>query len=551
MHWRGLENRRRLLAIAALGLVFHLLGIARTILPAQDGLKFIRMAQRFQHQDTLEVIRGSDQHPLYPALIALVEPLVAAFLGHGPDTWRITAQGIASMASIASIIPLHGLARSLFGDRIAILAALVYVLLPLPLEIGHDTLGDSLGLLAALSVLSLGARGLRTGSLVAFFGSGTAAGVGFLARPEVALAAVSVALVGLVQVVRRNATDAARTRTWLSTATMGMTFLVLVGVYALAKGEVSEKLALRYGAGLSSANRASVVRKTPQWLPPGLDDPRWDFSPKEEGGRTSSSRPLVALGRLVRRWAGGVEGFVALLAIFGALRGCSIRDRMERERQHEQVQESQRRTDPGVERLLLSVYLILFALALVRHVGALGYLSDRHLLPLIVVALPWGAAGLTELKRVLTDRLGWSVARSRKAGTIMAAVAVLATIVLPEVRPEHRSRWGHRAAGRWINENARAGDAVLDTRGWASFIADRPSYDYWHVRQALTDAHLAYIVVGADELSAPSRRGTTLRAMLAYAAEPAVAFPEEQGGNGREVQVFCYHRPESWRELKP
>jgi hypothetical protein len=92
---------------------------------------------------------------------------------------------------------------------------------------------------------------------------------------------------------------------------------------------------------------------------------------------------------------------------------------------------------------------------------------------------------------------------------------------------------------------------VLDTRGWAAFVSERPSYDYWHVRQAFTDAHLAYIVVGTDELNAPSRRAATLRAVLAYAARPVAEFPERRDGHIAGVRVYRYERPESWEGLRP
>ena len=47
---------------------------------------------------------------------------------------------------------------------------------------------------------------------------------------------------------------------------------------------------------------------------------------------------------------------------------------------------------------------------------------------------------------------------------------------------------------------------MLDTRGWARFVSGHPGYDYWHVRQALTDSHLSYIVVGLDELASQQHR---------------------------------------------
>ena len=58
-------------------------------------------------------------------------------------------------------------------------------------------------------------------------------------------------------------------------------------------------------------------------------------------------------------------------------------------------------------------------------------------------------------------------------------------------------------------------------------------------------------VVGEDELSAPSRRGATLRAVLAYSAIPVAAFPDDNEGNHVGVRVYRYHRPDSWEGLRP
>ena len=147
-------------------------------------------------------------------------------------------------------------------------------------------------------------------------------------------------------------------------------------------------------------------------------------------------------------------------------------------------------------------------------------------------------------------RLAGAAARGG-LGALLVVLAAVAAIVLPQWKPGHRSRWGHWAAGRWLRAHARTADAVLDTRGWASFASNRPSYDYWHVRQALTDPYLAYIVVGADELSAASRRAATLRAVLAYAATPVAAFPDDQDGASIGVLVYRYQRPGSWEGLRP
>ena len=72
-----MAGRRILLAIVVLAAVLHGISISRSLLPAQDGLKFIRIARQFQNDPWPDVVRDTDQHPLYPALIAAVEPFFA------------------------------------------------------------------------------------------------------------------------------------------------------------------------------------------------------------------------------------------------------------------------------------------------------------------------------------------------------------------------------------------------------------------------------------------------------------------------------------------
>ena len=88
-----MASRRWLYAVAALSAALHLVGMARTPLPAQDGLKFLRVARQFQSRPWEDVVRGSDQHPLYPAFVAMCEPVVSTVIGPGPDAWRVAAQG--------------------------------------------------------------------------------------------------------------------------------------------------------------------------------------------------------------------------------------------------------------------------------------------------------------------------------------------------------------------------------------------------------------------------------------------------------------------------
>ena len=109
---------------------------------------------------------------------------------------------------------------------------------------------------------------------------------------------------------------------------------------------------------------------------------------------------------------------------------------------------------------------------------------------------------------------------------------IVAASIVVQMQPSHLnhlSRSGHWAAGRWLADNAGPSELVLDTRGWAKFVSGHAGYDYWHVRQALTDSHLTYIVVGVDELQARSTRARTLEELALVFGDPPAGFPDLSG----------------------
>ena len=538
--------RRPLVAIAALMVGLQALGIGRTLVPAQDGLKFIRVARDFHRRSWGDVVRGSDQHPLYAACIALAEPPVAWALGESPTAWRIAAQLVSAVAAVATIVPLFGFARALFGERPALLATLIYALLPLPAAVGRDTLGDSLALLVFATSLRLGEIALRTGRRSAWIGTGLVSGVGYLVRPEllvvplaVCVAAIPVgsAMRTVFGRVRRDGMVriADPTRRLADFAGLGISALVIVGCYAMVKGEVSEKLALRLGAAMGSSSKA--VRTTPVVWPKGLDDPRWDFSAKEETGKVDAD--LVRLRgsagkttlRLAQQWAEGFAWVGLPFFVWSVLKARSL--------------EGSR-----VGRRLVAVYALLFSVLAIRHATNLGYLSGRHALTLVLATVPWVGAGIWAWVRGFAERWRLSDGWARRFA-VAGLAGLIALGVTVQVKAMHTSRWGHWAAGQWLKEHAKPEQAVLDTRGWAMFVRGGRGYDYWHVRQALADENLAFVVVGEDELTAHSKRAATLRALLAYAAEPAAEFPDRAGKPGVAVRVYLFRRPDSWEEMLP
>ncbi len=529
---------RSLLAIAVLAASLHAWAVSRTLLPAQDGLKFIRVARQFQLDPWDVVIRGADVHPLYPALIAAAEPIVARIAGEGPDAWRIAAQLIAAIASVGLLFPVYFLTRSLFDRRIAFIAAGLLALLPRAAEIGHDTLADSLGLFTTFLALWLGARALRSSDWRLGFGSGLVAGAGYLARPEVMLVPVAVGLTWVLTFRRSTGQRRIRRLGTISMLLLGAGLAVIW--YAAFKGEISEKLAVRYGAWLGP--QSITKRSVPQRVPRGLDDPRWDFSPKEEADQIPIRGWRSSVGRIVGKWWEHLCWGFAVMTVWGLVRRRYIRGILTDDRASEPI---------GIEGRLLLIFAGVYGLALLKHSTTLGYLSGRHVMALVVASIPWAAAGTYVCCRGIALNLRWDGRWARPARLATMAIAVAGSVAT-QMQPNHLnhlSRWGHWSAGRWLATHARPDEEILDTRGWAKFISGQPGYDYWHVRQALTDSRLSYIIVGLDELDADSARASTLKALLAYAATPLANFPASPGDASPAVRLYRFQRPASWEGL--
>lgn len=533
-----MDPRRWLIAIALFAAALNVVGISRTLVPALDGLKFLSVARQFQNQPLADVVRGSDQHPLYPALVAVVEPAFASIMGPGPETWRVAAQGVSAVASLLLLVPLYCFARALFDERVALIAAFIYILLPVPAEVGRDVLANAVGLCATFFSLWLGARAIRTGRWPSAMAAGLAGGLGFLARPEAILAPLAIGLAwGARAVWAREFRALFRSFAPLALA---VGTLICVGSYATVKGQVSEKLAFRRAATLGAP--AIVQRSVPQPLPPGLDGAKLDLSPKEESSHEALGGPARVFVWVFRQWWDELCWGFAIMAIWGLSRQRFILGLCGRPDQDD---------EGAAARLALGAFVVVHLAALIRHGSTLGYLSGRHVIPLVVASTPWAAAGTFVCLRGLGLKLSWSP-RTKRAALVAASCLVVAVLSVYQVRTSHESRRGHWEAGRWLAQNAKPGDRVLDTRGWARFVADKlVGYDYWHVRQALGDRGLAFVVVSRDELEADSPRARTLSALLAHAATPVQDFPVRVGERDVGARIYRVNQPISWEGFAP
>ena len=72
---------------------------------------------------------------------------------------------------------------------------------------------------------------------------------------------------------------------------------------------------------------------------------------------------------------------------------------------------------------MIAAYLVLFAAVLVRHAMKMGYVSGRHTLTLVIVSVPWAAAGIWVCARRLAEKRGWSDRLARTIGVSALAAS--------------------------------------------------------------------------------------------------------------------------------
>ena len=509
--------------------------IARTEVTSSDSLAFIQYAWQLEHEPWQSVLRGANRHPGYPVAILAVARPVRYFVD-GPDPWtmQLSAQLASAVASVLLIVPLFYLGRELFDRFVGFWAAMLFQCLPASSEVLADGLSEGVFLLFAVTGLLAAARGLRGGRAAWFVLCGVCGGLAYLTRPEGALvvAATAVVLLGC------QAVPAWR-RSWTRLLACGL------GLSAAA---------LAVGGPYVAVTGRLTVKPTVKALTSPFAEDDDAVSPGESArlsrGRTGAGRtaPLVAPtwavwwpgGDTNRSWwglwavtQGMVEGYFYVAWLPALLGLWWFRDRF--------------RLVPGAW-VLLVVCLILLLL-LWRVAAALGYVSERHLLLVILCGTYWVVAGVRELPVRLAVVLGrWSVPSgtwiSRLAESRFIAPVLLALLVaagLPKnLAPLHAEQAGFRAAGAWLAAHSGPTDTVIDPYRWAAYYAGKllPKSPADSPPRSGTQ----YVVLPARDAEHPRRPQVAPALRLAARGKEVYRTPPS-GRRGRGAEVVVYAVP--------
>lgn len=501
--------------------------IAHTEVTARDSIGFIRYAMQLEEQPLTAVLRGNHQHPGYATVLLAVSKPVRAWTGVTDSmTMQLSAQLASALAGVLLVIPMYYFGKSLFGCRVGFWSTALFQCLPVSGRVLADGLSEAVFFFWMACALLAAVHALRSGSWLLGGLCGLLGGLAYLTRPE---GAFVIAATGLV-LFGAQAVPTARLpwrRAFACGAALGLGAILVGGPYAYTIGWITpkptargmltgEQVNPRTDAGprpgevveLATAGRPlafGLVRTGPlfaergQWLTPGP--------------------ALRAVAKEMQKGFNYVGWVPAVLALWW------FRGRL--------------RTTPGLAVPL--VLCLLHTLVVWRMAMVVGYVSERHVLVVVLCGVVWAAAGLDELPRRLS-RL-----RARRPGLVAwlpaAIMLMLLGASLPKtVRPLHANRAGHHAAGRWLADHADPADHVFDPFSWAHYYAGRVFTERQPPAPPPGHQPKTYVVLEPrDDL--PERRGQLAQARsLAEQGQLVFHWPEHTPGDRADVQVFAVPR---------
>ncbi len=516
-----------LVALIALSTALQGWMIFHARLPAVDAVNFVAHAQLIERDGVWATLRAEPAPPLYPLAVLAVRRAMT-FAGC-ELSWALAAQIAAAIPLVLCIVPVFLLARQALASATenssaAWVATLLFVVMTQVARMGAEALSDSTHLLIfCLALVALGRAVAQSqlGPQVRWsLLGGVLIGLALLARaeawvliPAVALAPFGITSLGWSARLRQSLVVYAASLTGLALFTVA--WLVPLGVDT--PQAAIERLLARRG----------YVEEMPINLPPHVtatefaDSADWQLAsgaPMQFGRKdpTVSIRFRgfpTAVARFTSELLQSWQYLVGILAAVGIAvsRGLWWR--------------------PIVS--LHRTTFLLFVLALIAFATQHGYLERRHLLPLVVLSLPWAGRGVIYCGEQLARRWSWAESRSQWATAGVTAVLLASTSLLPL----HPGRVAHREAAAWLAAQPEAG-AVLDTVGHSALYTGRTTYRHEIAPAALVDPDLQFVVIESAELRYNSPRAATLRELLTRFGTLAAKFEPPPHRVGPVVHVY-------------
>jgi hypothetical protein len=513
-----------LLLVLVLPLRLWLLSSA--VATSRDGIGFIRIALELEQMPWQDVCVNNQQHPGYPLAILCAWDLVRGITGQAePDavSLQFAAQLASMLASVLLVIPMYHLGRLLFDRRIGIGAALLFQYLPTSGHHISDGISEAVFLLFVACGLWQAVRALNRRSLPSFAWCGIFTALAYLTRPEGALILIGVTL-ALLGLQCAPALRLSRQRLVVSGATLLLAWLLVSLPYMVAIGGPTNKwsvrLVIKWLTGVPPANETAAV--LPKAGPHG--GPLFAASfPHSDHTTVQLRRSVWALTLEISNgfhYVGVVPAALGLFWCFGSLR-----------------------RQPGFWAVAVFTTIhIAILLALARTVN---YVSDRHVMVLVLCGSYFAVAGLVELpRRLLSVRATppRSFAMQPAFWSLILFMGLIGFCLPKTLQPLHINRLGNREAGFWLQSHLRPGDIVDDDHCWSHYYAGQVFLE-GHDPVLPVDAspHCYVVITRADHRDIGEKRRQAEETLREQQAELVYYWPTT--GTADAARVVVYMRP--------
>lgn len=425
--------------------------VSTTVLIAQDGTAFIEYARSFEIS-AVKAMKSEYQHPGYPFLIVVAHKIAEASQdGSSIWSWIYSAQTVALVFRLLTVVILYFMGKKIAGERFSFWAVLILILLPAPAEYGSDALSDwpHIFFLSAGFLLSIWAALSRKWWLFGF--SGLAAGMGYLIRPECAQVVVFGTLWLGLQLFYAGRIISRR-KAVFAVVLLLVGFLAAAGPYMKLKGGVFPKKQL---VQLVPNIQSSEVYEQEIQI----------YSNNAYAASFAPSDIARALGKLVQRVGETLMWFFVPALLIGAYKYFRKWNWHEPEK-------------------FFTVVLVVFNVLIMTLLYCkYGYMSRRHILPLIVFTIFYVPAGLEALACWLDEKLSKTMKRLFAAKVnmdfwflvlLVIGISVCGPKLLKPIRIEKQS---YRDAARWLAKNTAEKDIIAVPDSRIGFYSGRRSVE--------------------------------------------------------------------------
>lgn len=475
-------------AIAALALALRAVMAVRTSVMFEDGPHFLEIATRFSDGDFAGAL-AHPYHPLYSALIALSNSLIGDI--------EVAALTVSVVGGTISVIASFYFLRDAFDAKVAVFGSFLFAISPYAVRFTADVQSEGVYLAFFMVGFALLYRGVSTRSSALLFAAGMSAGFAYLARPEGAgLVAVGVAVI--VRDLLRGRVPIANAMKSISALGVGALGVAAPYLWVLAAGEptgvLSGKKSLLRTFGLAGDIAGAWWMVGATVLLVGLS--AYAIYRGRGAGRARSTPlagvvvALLVVGLLA--WLGGLKEFVSVslstlrpevvvLLAFGLFETS--------------------RAEAKPRDAFIALALVLYVAVLIGLLANYGYLSRRHMLPLVPLVLGYAGLGAVFLVEHTLNRVPSWTADRRRGALLASLAAALLAIAAPKALHDHREDVvAQRLAAEWLGEQSLAAGRVASNKRRTGYYANRP----WRALtrgsglrgfDELAREHVRYIVV--------------------------------------------------------